>query len=585
MRGNSIRLFMWGYQEHFRFSLEYLARKVLTALGGEVKAEVLLVGARKPDGKREHPVCVSPEDGKWSVQLFDKLLPAIENAYRENELHHMYFGDERAMQEKPEWARRNSVQTCVSRFLEVYDQSNHVISFCGQPRLIDDYYVMPVIQVPQKTFDQFPPLPVWEKRNQSDTQGPRSLIHAALSVLLQEATDELERAEPGRDLSGQMRSDEEIVRIAARNFMRTAGSSISVRYYENDLFDVLNMVSSLMYEGTKGIGDLVLIDANEDIVTYVARFAEPVPLRELRWVRKILQMASEGVSIIADCDNIYGLGCLRPEAIEGERAGFVVRFVDHYHWELRFRGETLLRSHYSVPKLPQEPFNKSVFIANYIRMFPQSAEKHALLLWSLMKIQTQQRHGSMLVISEDVPAEAIRLRGQGTCIEPVPLSEALLKSASGIDGTILVDPFGNCHAVGVILDGNASDMCTPSRGSRFNSGVRYVKAGLSMRLAIVVSDDGTVDLIPTLRPLIGGGLIERYIALLEIATKENYRESRNWLDRNRFYMNAKQCDRINAALSRLDAIPNDGEIYILTQRFMPHPEMDASYIIDDNAEN
>jgi hypothetical protein len=213
-------------------------------------------------------------------------------------------------------------------------------------------------------------------------------------------------------------------------------------------------------------------------------------------------------------------------------------------------------------------------------MFPHSSELDALHLWSLMKIQMQQRHGSMIVVAEDAAAEASRLSGQGTPIEPVRLTGALLRSASNIDGTILVDPFGNCHAIGVILDGDASDMCTPSRGSRYNSGVRYVKAGLNRRLAIVASDDRTVDLIPTLRPLISGKLIERYINLLEAATRENYLEPRNWLDSNRFYTNQQQCNRINAALDRLDALPHSG-IYVLTNRFKPHPEMDESYITED----
>lgn len=582
MRRQVITLFMWGYQEHFRWKLEYLGGKVLATLGADVKAEALLVGARKPDGRSKYPVCVSPEDGKWPVQLFENLLPEVENTYREHELHRMYFGDERAMQEKPEWARRDSVQTCVRQSLKVYDESNDTTSFCGQPRLIDDYYVTPVIQLPNKIFRQFPPLPVWEKRDESDITGHRSLIHAAISMLLQEATEELERAEPGRDLNGQMRSEEEIVRIAARNFMWTAGSSTSVRHYQNDLFDVLNIVSSLLYEGAKGIGELVLIDANREIVAFIAKFSKPVPLREPRWVRKVLQMASEGISIIADCDYIYGLGTLQPEAVANERAGFVVRFVDHYHWELRFRDQVFLRSHYSVPRLPQEPFNKAMFIANYRRMFPQSNELDALHMWSLMKIQMQQRHGSMIVVAADVAAEADRLNAQGTCVEPVRLTATLLRSASAIDGTILVDPFGNCHAVGVILDGDASYMCTPSRGSRYNSGVRYVKAGLNRRLAIIVSDDGTVDLIPALRPTISGRLIEQHIASLEVATRENYREARNWLDNNRFYMNSEQCERINLALDRLDALPHEDGIYILTNRFVPHPEMEESYVTEAN---
>lgn len=576
-----ITLFMWGYQPHFRWGLNYLAKAVLEAIGADVEVEVLLVGARRPEGKRVHPVCIEPEDGKWSISLFEDLLPAIESAYENHDQHHMVYGDARANREKFEWARRDSVRDCVQRFLEPYDQNNNVTSLCGASRCVDDYYVTPVIQLSNKIFEQYPLLPLWKRRNDHDRPGHRGMIHAAMQALLSEASEALERDEAGRDFSGNMRSAEEIVRIAARNFLWTAGSSTNARHYRNDLFDVLNLVSSLMYEGAKGTGELTLINADQDRVEYVAKFSEPVSLREPRWVRKVLEMAKYGVSIVTDCDNIYGIGTLQMDSSVNERSGFSVRFIDHYHWELRYHKQVLLRSHYSVPRLPKEPFNQNHFIANYRRLFPHSEVEDAHHLWSMMMVQTQQRHGSMIVVAADVATEVQRLSAQGTRIEPVRLTAELLRSASGIDGTIMLDPLGNCHAIGMILDGDASEQCTPSRGSRYNSGVRYVRAGANKRLAIVVSDDGTVDLIPQLRPLISGALIEKNIALLEQATRENYREPRNWLDSERFYMNSEQCIRINAALDRLDALPHIEDIYILTPRFVPHPEMDESYILGD----
>ena len=160
-----------------------------------------------------------------------------------------------------------------------------------------------------------------------------------------------------------------------------------------------------------------------------------------------------------------------------------------------------------------------------------------------MLTQIRQNHGSMIVVAEDADKEASRLSMQGTCINPILLSESLLESVSGIDGTILLDTSGYCHAIGLILDGEATAQCTPSRGSRYNSGVRYVQAGKNNRLAIVVSDDHTVDIIPEIRPLVSRSRIEYHISNLEIATLDNYHNSRNWLDEHRFYINEKQCCR------------------------------------------
>src|SRR3546814_14995617 len=88
----------------------------------------------------------------------------------------------------------------------------------------------------------------------------------------------------------------------------------------------------------------------------------------------------------------------------------------------------------------------------------------------------------MIVIAEDAESEALRLDAQGTNIQPAQLSVELLRQASAIDGSILMDPQGYCHAIGVILDGHANDQCTPSRGSRFNSAVRYVRRSEESRV-------------------------------------------------------------------------------------------------------
>ena len=164
---------------------------------------------------------------------------------------------------------------------------------------------------------------------------------------------------------------------------------------------------------------------------------------------------------------------------------------------------------------------------------------------------------------------------------PIRLTESLLRCVSGIDGTILLDPAGFCHAIGIILDGEATDQCTPSRGSRYNSGVRYVQTGSTRRLAIVVSDDRTIDIIPPIKRLASRSRIEQRVAALEAATLDNYHDSRNWLDDHRFYINAEQCARINAVIDRLDALPKEaGLIYLGTERFEVDPEMDESYLTD-----
>jgi hypothetical protein len=104
----------------------------------------------------------------------------------------MFYGDEPSMRDKPEWMRRDSVRTSVSTALDAFDAEHYVTSFCGEVRRIDDYYVTPVIQIPNETFVLFPPLPPQSTDMKLRGNGFRSLIHAAIHAVLHEATEELQ---------------------------------------------------------------------------------------------------------------------------------------------------------------------------------------------------------------------------------------------------------------------------------------------------------------------------------------------------------------------------------------------------------
>lgn len=193
----------------------------------------------------------------------------------------------------------------------------------------------------------------------------------------------------------------------------------------------------------------------------------------------------------------------------------------------------------------------------------------------------RQTHGSMVIIAGDAASEADRLELQGTRIEPTPLTPELAARASEIDGTILVDPEGCCHAIGVILEGQANERCTPSRGARYNSGVWYVGEGGAARIALVVSDDRTLDVIPLLLPRVLREPIVGAIDALVAATSDNFHQPRNTLDKFRFYLSAEQCEIANAALNRIEAEPQEvGEIRWIGNRFVPDPAMNESYFLD-----
>jgi hypothetical protein len=580
MAKNTITLFMWGYQPHYCVTLELHAKRVFETLGIAVEPKALLVGVRRPGMSDAHPVCVEPEDGEWPLALFEGLPTAVDRIVRDHPLQNTFYGDEPSMRDKPENMRRDSVRRALVEALHPFDARERVRSFCGTAAPVGNFHVVPVVQVPEAVFESFPPLrePIGDDRFAPHP----SFIHAALGHLLDEAIDELQRPDPGRHVLGKMRTAEEIVRQAAATFMKTPGLAIGDRNFYFDLFEQFNVISSLLYEGTKGAGRLLLANPENPALEYALRLAEPVPFRAPRWARKILQMASVDVALIADCEKIHGLGTLRVGHEAAKQDIFTIDFLDHYHWQLRCGDQVLLRSRYGVPALPQEVFPTDRLVDTFRRLFPDAGDEDVDAFVAIFETAVAQRHGSMLVVAEDAATEAQRLQGQGTRVQPTRLTPDLYGRVSGIDGTIIVDPHCVCHAIGVILDGPARPECTPSRGSRYNSGIRYVGASRVPRLAVVVSDDRTVDAIPILRPRIRRNEVESAIVELEGSTRDNYHRSINWLDRHRFYLGKAECDRVNAALGRIRSEPMDvGEMMIQWNEFTPNPGLDDSYFFPE----
>lgn len=571
--------FMWGYQLHFRSKYEHQANKVLQILGVKSEnVECFLVGVRRPDAHNCHVVCIEPEKGKWQLAHFDGLLDSIESEIAVHPERNMRYGDVATTQDKPENVRRDSTRTAVQKCLIDYDSSHRVTSFVGSPAPIGDYYVVPVLQLPVTLFARFQPLSI--PGSDGLFTGDDSLIHAAIDQVLDEAYNELLQPDPGRSLL-RSRSATEVSREAAKRFMRTPALALNSKYLGgSELFDRFNLIASLMYEGARGSGRLLLTNLDSDSVDLTLRFVEPVPFSEPRWVRKVLEMASGNTSLVADCDKIFGLGCLSQGIDPWERQDvFQIEFEGYYQWSLSCGEEVLLTSTNGIPSLPTESFPEARLCDTYQRLFPEAKPADLQRFIELLNVAIHAGHGSTLIVALDAEQEVERLERQGTRVTPTLLTPQLFTLVSSIDGAIIVDPHGICYAIGVILDGAARPECTPARGSRYNSAVRYVHSSSNPRLAVVVSDDRIVDLIQLLRPRIKSLNISEYVAELESANKDNYHRSINWLDGHRFYLDEEMCNRVNTALDRIQKEPREvGEIQIIWPEFTPDSDFDPSYL-------
>ena len=187
-----------------------------------------------------------------------------------------------------------------------------------------------------------------------------------------------------------------------------------------------------------------------------------------------------------------GLAILTPARVSGDVYEVIV--TSHATWDLRHGSDTMLRVSYGEASLPRPMFDERVAEDALDRILGAGADCEALM--SLVGAATHVTHGTTLVISADAAGEAVRLSGPATQVVPAKLSPDLLLRYADMDGALLVDPTGACHAVGVILDGKAHGRGDSARGARYNSALRYAASTSAATLIAVVSEDGGVDLVP-----------------------------------------------------------------------------------------
>ena len=133
------------------------------------------------------------------------------------------------------------------------------------------------------------------------------------------------------------------------------------------------------------------------------------------------------------------------------------------------RLKKLLEVEYGIPGLPEPKINRNVFDDLLQRTFSGTTPDILDKLWKIADAATGQKHGALLIISSDAGGEVERLNNQSTKIKPTELDESLVRNVTSIDGAVLLDIVGTCHAIGVILDGEAVSDETSERGARYSA--------------------------------------------------------------------------------------------------------------------
>ncbi|WP_310392731.1 diadenylate cyclase [Hymenobacter sp.] len=482
---------LWPHQTRYRELAQRLAQDLFDALDDDLKPLVVLLAL--PIDGAQPARCLEPADCELPPERFDAAVARGRAIQRATPWPYPERDDV-----PPAVLRRKheaiGVRAAVQEILDELDEHAPHQHLAGWPVTIVDAFVVTVVRVQRKPLRAYPSLRPHRFYTDGRALAP-SLLVAALYRFNDESVKALTDPEPGAGLINRPREFEEILRAAGKTFLDTPAQALGLDPATVKLFATCNTISSLRYEGAEGVGKLLLARRGHPNIEEIFALTCPTELTDYRAVRKLLEMTTPDVHLLADGENVYALGRHTGHYDPVREDLFVISFVTHYAWELQHAGHVLLRSHYGLPGVPRTRLSRTRFRRDLKRTFGLTDAPKVDKLWDVVLEASRQKHGTMLVISTEALAEADRLKLQCTLIEPVPLTPLITRLITSIDGAVLLDPEGYCYSIGVILDGRASGNGNAARGARYNSAVRYVESSAHPCLAVVVSEDGLVDVL------------------------------------------------------------------------------------------
>jgi DNA integrity scanning protein DisA with diadenylate cyclase activity len=494
---------IWRWEHYFQILAEARAKKLLGNLDPRLTPTVHLIGLRSAGEGTEGPydVALVPPGSPLGQADFARVGGLASARLRDDPERQLRHTNPAAQQNEDLRLSRRALAHAVTEILKPVDAGEGLISFCGEPVEVSDWdvshLVLPVVRVDAAAFEAHAVLTRdwYELHEFRRARLATSLVDAAILVLLRALSDRLRMVAPGDDMNPTEATPDELLGRAGRTLMQTAEAAADPLALEA-LWTACDALATMRYEGQEPRGRLVIAAPQQPAVEMRVLFDPPVEVSAHRTVRKLLELTSaNGQGLVTDGLLVRGLGAIGSQYDEKSEACFTVDFLADGVWELRHSDRPLMAVSYGRPMVPRARISREQLAHAIQAVHGMVGAETEERLWKVVAAATQTRHGALVVISREAEQEAARLRPQVIPITPTELDADLARRATSIDGALLVDPNGMCHAIGAILDGVAGGDGDASRGARYNSAVRYVQSRQGTCFALVVSEDGMSDLV------------------------------------------------------------------------------------------
>ena len=565
---------MWGFQNLFRWHVEYDTKRVLEEIGIPVaEPQVLLVGIATEESAM-HSICIEPDTGPLGAEHLAQVTDRADELYGLDPETQVLHSHPRARELRNRHLFHSARADAIKEAIETSAVFGGLTFFVSQSSPINGYEVHTCIGIP---IDVIGNLPAFKEATVDRFHAGKSLQHEVIRECLYRADKALYLPDPGASFENVMGRVGDIITSATERFMR--GTMWRTAQEPSDLFSALNAIASQTYERDGAKGNLT-VTSRENLERWLTvRFKSPVRLRESRTMRKLLQLSdpSMSMSVLADPVRAYGLGMSKPAQDVVE-----VSITGHAEWEASVNGDKFVRVAYGNATIPNQPieYEELEDIANRIIGDPNIRR-----IWDTVQAARESGHGATIVVSKDPATETARLSGQGMPVDPDYLEPKQIARLASVDGAVIIGPDGRCHAFGVILDGIANENGDRARGARFNSAVRYQNMEETPNsMIIVISDDGMIDMLPRLMPRVRSKevaeVVDDFYQCCDSAPvdAEEFARLYERVKLYAFYLNDEQCRTVNEKHEReMDLRLASGGTKFETEKLEPNPQMNESY--------
>lgn len=287
--------------------------------------------------------------------------------------------------------------------------------------------------------------------------------------------------------------------------------------------ELITEIAATRYESAECIGG-ILFHSNEGKRSKpLIQFNEiALDSKNMRIIRKYLEMSRNGYCLWAkkreDEYYIYGM-----DKREKAQDYILLQFTGYRKWLIQGKDNNVLLERkgekYSIPDIEKMDCDvkqslKSLLFAVHSDILCYNNDNVNRLM-AIVRSAKMQQHGTMIIFA---PLEEAKIltdyfceKNRGIKLErKVKLTDKaetqkLLLNLSAIDGALIIDTNGCCHAVGVILDGIANEKCNMARGARYNSALTFITNenfegiyGFEREKCkvFVFSEDKTINILP-----------------------------------------------------------------------------------------